>query len=131
MSDKKEIFVKRYITPNDYRFERDRESDDKYFDHPNLYGVTILYRLDYENDTVEAQYSVCNGDNFSKEVGISRAGLNPMTYVFPLDTVEDHAGLNNAFLSNICDTYGKFIDYECFEDILKLFRYASMRESQR
>ena len=36
-------------------------------------GVTVLYKLDYENSTFEANWSICNGDNFSKVTGIQYA----------------------------------------------------------
>ena len=36
----------------------------------NLSGVTFVFDIDYENDQIRAGWSVCDGDNFNKKVGI-------------------------------------------------------------
>ena len=36
-------------------------------------GVTVMYRLDYNDRTFLAKWSICNGDNFSKVTGIQYA----------------------------------------------------------
>jgi len=36
-------------------------------------GITVMYRLDYNDRTFLAKWSICNGDNFSKVTGIQYA----------------------------------------------------------
>ncbi|HSH64835.1 MAG TPA: hypothetical protein VLB84_03340, partial [Bacteroidia bacterium] len=66
------IEIIRYIRVSDERFSHDLKSPDKFFDHDNLYGITMLFTIDYNSMVVKAKHSVCNGDNFSKEEGKSR-----------------------------------------------------------
>lgn len=39
----------------------------------NMSGVTLLINLDYVNRIISFKYSICNGDNFDKKVGIAIA----------------------------------------------------------
>lgn len=52
----------RYIRPRDY---------DGVID--NMYGVTILFTLDYKLNNIKFQYSICRGDNFNKKKGVEIA----------------------------------------------------------
>jgi hypothetical protein len=63
MSEKPtKIQVNRYYRP--YTFPNTILSDR---------GVTVMYTLDYGNRMFIAQWSICNGDNFSKVTGIQYA----------------------------------------------------------
>lgn len=44
-----------------------------YHKHSNLYGVTLVFTLDYEKKTIDVGISVCNGDNFDNAVGVNIA----------------------------------------------------------
>ena len=52
------VDVVRYIRPRDH-----------FGEILNLFGVALVFRLDYETKTVSAGYSVCMGDNFSRVIG--------------------------------------------------------------
>lgn len=44
--------------------------------HENLFGVTFIFTLDYARRRIDVQFSVCNGDNFSRSEGVRRAREN-------------------------------------------------------
>lgn len=39
----------------------------------NMYGVTLIFSLDYEARSIDVLLSVCNGDNFDKSIGLRLA----------------------------------------------------------
>ena len=65
----------------------------------NLYGITFVFHLDYKTRLVRVQWSVCNGDNFNKHIGVQEA-LKRQSFYFPLDDVRN-TGLVRALLFNL------------------------------
>lgn len=65
----------------------------------NLYGITFVFHLDYKTRLVHVQWSVCNGDNFNKQIGVQEA-LKRRSFSFPLDDVRN-TGLVRALLFNL------------------------------
>ena len=62
----------------------------------NLYGITIVSHLDYEQRVMAFSYSVCNGDNFSRDEGVARAMERPLRGVIPLHCIDQYGGIRNA-----------------------------------
>lgn len=54
--------------------------------NPSLNGITILFNLDYDAQTVTAQWSICTGDNFNKSLGRHIAKKAPK-FTFPMGTL--------------------------------------------
>lgn len=52
------IRVYRYIRPSEYDLVRQ-----------NLYGITLRFDINYDSGITKASWSICNGDNFCKDVG--------------------------------------------------------------
>lgn len=100
------------------RYIRDYIQTDTFFaahEVDNMKGITVVYDIDYDERTVEASWSVCAGVNFSKAVGQAYARRNAQKFAFPLDMVQNLAGLNAALLNSIgatglAETY-KWNDY--------------------
>lgn len=65
----------------------------------NLYGITFVYDIDYDTRTVDVCWSVCNGDNFEKKVGVEQA-LKRQKLKFPLEAVKG-TGLTKACLIHL------------------------------
>lgn len=65
------------------RFIRPLDSDD------NMHGVTLAFLLDYDNRFITVGISVCNGDNFSKEIGVAYAtdGSNYISGLYMPDEI--------------------------------------------
>lgn len=118
------VEITRYIRVSDERFSHDLRSPDKFFDHDNLYGITMLFTIDYNSMVVKAKHSVCNGDNFSKEEGKSRAELNHVECYFPAELIEKHGGTVEAYLHFLQEAYDYKINPRVFEDVMSLFRYV-------
>lgn len=117
------IKIKRFIRPADFRFRYDYESDDKFFDHDNLYGITLLFEIDYKSGVVKAKHSVCNGDNFSKEIGIRYAEINHVECYFPTEVIVTERSAAEAYLQFLQKAYNFHVNTQCFEHVLTLFRY--------
>lgn len=62
----------------------------------NLFGITIVSHLDYDQRVMAFSYSVCNGDNFSREEGVARAMERPLRGVIPLHIIDQYGGIRNA-----------------------------------
>lgn len=58
------------------------------WDNHNLYGVTLVFNLDYNRRKIDVGISICNGDNFEKSDGINRAKTGKM-YIAGLDMPAD------------------------------------------
>lgn len=89
MENKDIVNVTRYLRPESYNPWGNTLPS-------NLFGITIDYQIDYQEDTVKARWSVCSGDNFSRKVGKEEAVKNDYLIVFPLEEVEEFAGLTEA-----------------------------------
>lgn len=100
-------------------------------------GITFLIQLDYVDREVNFQYSICNGDNFSKDIGQSVAYDRTVTlggcYTLPLpkdgiptpgsvsyivtalfEYIRGNSEMENFPLKDaatICDFYKKSISY--------------------
>ena len=59
-----------------------------------FFGVTMVFGLDYEAGKIHVQWSVCNGDNFDRRVGVKYATSRPAV-VIPMteDKQVDQNGL--------------------------------------
>jgi hypothetical protein len=57
--------------------------------HDNMRGVTLVFLLDYKNRNITVGISVCNGDNFCKETGVSLAtdGTNYISGLYMPDGI--------------------------------------------
>lgn len=64
------------------RYIRPRDVDGVIY---NMYGVTILFTLDYKLENIKFQYSICRGDNFNKKKGVEIAETRAV-YVIPMPT---------------------------------------------
>ena len=118
----------RYIRPQHDEFF----PENKYEEHSNLYGITIIYDIDYKEKIVYAAWSVANGVNFNRIQGIAQAVGAPTSFCvsFPLESVDTYLGLNNALIHHIAlDVYGEDVDFletlYSYADIQKLFMRAS------
>jgi len=81
------VWVRRYIRPEPIEGLPD-----------NKYGIAISYIINHDEGAVYAQWSVCNGDQFDRKVGIEIA-VNLDRYVkFDFRLVSHFEGLSNALL---------------------------------
>ena len=79
----------------------------------NLYGITIRFDIDFVKREVTARWAVCDGDNFSKEVGRSYADYAYTAVTFLYDMVDDCEGLTNALIAVLSGTHPKYgYDYD-------------------
>jgi len=90
------IQVVRYIRP----------LDEHCGDNSNLYGVTLVFTLDYDNRKIDVGISICNGDNFSRKEGIKRAmsGKLSITDIYMPDEIyhcNGDAGLVEWFVAKL------------------------------
>ena len=116
MSNKVEVV--RYIRP-DVWFD-----SEEYAEFTNLYGITIIHTVDYDAQQVSSVWSICNNDNFSKQLGKELARQSKKQVVFPLEDVKIHGSLNEALWNQICGNYpARSIRF--YEDVLKVFLKAT------
>lgn len=61
------------------------------FENSNMFGVTLVFDLDYKARRVHVGMSICNGDNFEKEVGVGLAlmGYNGIYNIPMPDNFDD------------------------------------------
>lgn len=57
-----QVYITRYVRPKT-----------AFGDIDNLRGVTLIIELDYVAKTIRFQYSICDGDNFCKDIGVQLA----------------------------------------------------------
>lgn len=107
------VEVTRYIRPDVHDFE-------PYRTHSNLYGITVIYEVDYAARLVKARWSMCRGDNFSKKEGIKRARASDKVVVFPLD---DKVSLNLGLLTEL-DTEGLTVQTLWEQNTVNINEYA-------
>lgn len=69
--------------------------------YSNLYGISVVYELDYITRVVKASWSVCNGDNFSKAEGVQRAKENNQKFAFSISDIDKYGDLTQAFIAAI------------------------------
>ena len=75
---KNPVEVIRYIRP----------MDENCYGQSNLFGVTLVFTLDYNRRRINVGISVCNGDNFDKKLGIDLAkekGISVLNAYMPDD----------------------------------------------
>lgn len=101
------------------RYIRPEEVEDQ-----NLYGITILYSIDYINEVVKAKWSVCRGDNFDKNVGKSNAEKSRTFTYFDLDEIKEHKGLTNALVVHLKSQLGWGSIFDHYEFKHRLFSEA-------
>jgi hypothetical protein len=98
----------------------------------NLYGITVIYEIDYDTRTVRASWAICEGENFSKTIGYAYANARQQegkVIVFNFDTIDDFAGLSNTLRESIAATlgllspreYARYFGWD-FSDDLFLFK---------
>lgn len=116
------LVVYRYIRPDGdhWGWPTDYEINE------NLYGITVRFDVDYLTRIVTAGWSICEGDNFSKEIGRNRADLAYVTVTFNLEDVDLYSGLVNALMNKLSNMYPKYACYEdsCISDKIRLFKRA-------
>lgn len=116
------LVVYRYIRPNsDYW-----DWPDEYSLNENLYGITVRFDIDYLTRIVSASWSICEGDNFSKEIGRNRADLGYTVVTFNLEDVDLYSGLVNALMDKLNNMYPKYACRvnSCISDKIRLFKRA-------
>lgn len=95
----------------------------------NLWGITIVYKLNYITKTVDAKWAICAGENFNKKLGAEIALLESTpVYHFALAEVDSCNGLTNALVSSLIKYLGftsddagvAYLDYETYHAIFKL-----------
>lgn len=94
-------------------------------EHDNLYGITIVYTLDYNTRRVSAKFSVCHEDNFNKDFGKFMARNSGVTHYFWLEDIRLFGDLNKASIASLCKKYNRPYSTR-FVNLLKLFRRAAM-----
>ena len=124
MAGKYDVQVIRYVRPT---FENtwDDFSGEDYYRFSNLYGITAVFDIDYELGIVLARWSVCNGDNFSKEVGVNLAKNSSNREIITLSDVELHGGLVYALAQHLKKNHHVKRNGCIFENLLNLFIKAS------
>lgn len=108
--------------------------DDKFEKNSNLYGVTVAFKMDYEEKVVFASWTVCNGENFSKKEGTERAKESDVIVEFDLSSVDTYFGLLPALILHLgVHIYGEEVNqfellgeyqnqHKLFSDALRKFR---------
>lgn len=121
---KQNIRVIRYIRPG-------KKYWTKYWDtdiYSNMYGITLVFNLDFENKFVTVKWSVCNGDNFSKKIGIETAERSKTMLIFGFDEI--HGGLVNTVFNKIYNhNFNAHVSnfyYEQIHEIFKNFRIPNI-----
>lgn len=97
--------------------------------HDNMSGITVRFDVDYVARTVTAGWTICDGVNFYKEEGKSRADNAYVKEEFDYVQVDVCKGLVNALIESLNLKYPKYsVDikhsWAAFEDKLRLFRRA-------
>ena len=93
-----------------------------YAHHDNLYGISVVYDIDYNERVVQAKWSICNGDNFNKDLGRRLAEKSQVFVEFNLDEmIEDELSLNEMLICVLLEKVDEMFWPECFEDTLNLF----------
>lgn len=90
------IRVVRYIRP----------LDELCANKSNMYGVTLVFDLDYDARKIDVGISICNGDNFDRKEGIKRAmsGKLSITNIYMPDEIyhcNGDAGLVEWFVAKL------------------------------
>ena len=77
------VNINRYYRPYRVDFRLDDRVAEKHIYSDR--GVTIMVTLDYNERTFTAKWSICNGDNFNKAIGIAyaQACANPIVGPLP------------------------------------------------
>jgi len=86
------VEVVRYIRPEPTVYE-----------DSNMYGVTLVFKLDYRDRKVDVGISICNGDNFDKEIGVSLAKMGGITVKnlnMPAN-FDAHEGITHWFINGV------------------------------
>lgn len=116
--EKKEVKVVRYIRPRPFEWS-------KYGLYDNLYGITLVFTLNYETQMVFAQWSICNGDNFEKKIGVELAEQSSVWANFPISLIEEKGSLTVVLIESLLEYVGNtskdFYEMSDFVDILELF----------
>lgn len=118
MTNENIVEVVRYIRPGKPYPARKHSVRNK----DNLYGITILFLIDYEDGTVEARFSVCSGDNFDRQLGKGFArGKSSITFPLP----GKNTSLTDALIAHIsgCED----VDGYFYEEVEQMF-LESLRE---
>lgn len=123
--EKYSVTVYRFIRPGNSLWDEDFEN----ILHDNLSGITVRFDIDYVARTVTAGWTICDGVNFYKGEGKSRADNAYVKEEFDYIQVDIHKGLVNALIESLNLKYSKYAvdikhSYPSFEDKLRLFRRA-------
>lgn len=108
------VEVIRYIRPHEH-YRTCEEYGHKYRMNTNLYGITVAFLLDYEENIVLATWSVCNGENFSRKAGIEAINNREKQFAvaFPLEDVDNDKGLVNALSFRLVEyVYGDPVSHD-------------------
>ena len=114
-----QITIRRYLRP-------------EYPEYNNFGGITFIFTMDYDNNTVEVQFSICSlSDNFSKDIGFMNARLSDSD-IYDLDEFRKNAnsdnskGFVNTYLNSL---YNKLVLSEKLSNrhrtLLKMVKYKN------
>lgn len=117
------ITVYRYLRPHRLYWVE----TDEHFLKNNLYGITIRFDIDHEIGKVVASWSVCDGENFSREIGKSYADMGVASLMFDYSLVDGYQGLTKALVNQLGVLFPKYAvgEFTDFGTKIKLFKKAT------
>jgi hypothetical protein len=117
------ITVYRYLRPHRFYWVE----SDEHFIKNNLYGITIRFDINHEIGEVIASWAVCDGENFSREVGKSYADMGIASLAFDYSLVDGYQGLTNALVNELSVRFPKYAVglFTDFGTKIKLFKKAT------
>ena len=109
-------YVRPYKTTDDYRNPVQID---------NLQGITFKIQLDYKQKKIRFGYSVCNGDNFNKKLGIENAtsmfNVNPIVMPMHNEQISQDGTIQDIYES---DAF-KELSYQARKQMKDYFNYVS------
>ena len=109
-------YVRPYKTTDDYRNPVQID---------NLQGITFKIQLDYKQKKIRFGYSVCNGDNFNKKLGIENAtsmfNMNPIVMLMHNEQISQEGTIQDIYNSAAF----KQLSYQARRQMKDYFNYIS------
>lgn len=115
--------VWRYLRPHRFYWVETEE----HFNKNNLYGITLRFDINHTLGKVTATWAVCDGENFSREVGKSYADMCVASFTFDYDLVDGYQGLSRALVNQLSVRFPKYAigEFTDFGTKIKLFKKAT------
>ena len=110
----------RYVRP--FKTTNDLRNPDQI---DNLQGITFKIQLDYKQKRIRFGYSVCNGDNFNKKLGIQNAtsmfNMNPIVMPMKNEQISQEGTILDIYNSAAF----KELSYQARKQMKDYFNYIS------